>query len=165
VPDDAAAIGSVAGAAWRTTYRDLIDAERIERFLAGAYSEPSLRRRIAIADRLDVVVAGAGSGGPERLVGYAEWTLREDEAELVATYLVADWQRRGIGRALHARAVGAYRGRVERLTVQLLRDNLPARAFYESLGYGDPVAGEWELFGLALPDLRLTLSLGDAVHD
>jgi len=167
IPRDAPAVSEVARAAWRNTYGALIDAERIERFLTGAYSEASVRRRIEIADRFDVALARGDtaegeSPGADRVIGFAEWALRGTEAELVATYLLPGWQRLGIGRALHARAVVGYRGRIERLTVQLLRDNLDARAFYESLGYGQPVVGEWQLFGLALPDLRLTLPLAAA---
>ncbi len=161
VPDDARAVSAVAGASWRATYRDLIDADRIERFVAGSYSEASVRRRISIADRFDVAVAGADTRGPQLIVGFAEWTVRDDEAELVATYLLPEWQRLGIGRALHTAALESYRGRVGSLTVQLLRDNHEARAFYESLGYRDPVEGRWELWGLSLPDLRLTLPLDE----
>lgn len=160
-PDDAPAISTVAGASWRATYHDLIDTERIERFVSGSYSEASIRRRIAISDRFDVAVAGAESRDPRQVVGFAEWTRRDDEAELVAAYLLPEWQRLGIGRSLHAAAVEGYVGRVARLTVQLLRDNHQARDFYESLGYADPIEGHWEMQGLSLPDLRLTLPLGD----
>lgn len=159
VPDDAPAVGNVAGASWRATYTGLLTADRIERFVAGAYSEASVRRRIEISDRFDVAVAGAGSRGPERIVGFAEWRRHDDEAELVATYLLPDWQRLGIGRALHDRALENYRGEVSRLVVQLLRDNVGGLAFYTSLGYGEPVAGTWDAYGQQVPDLRLTLRL------
>ena len=157
-PDDAEAIAAVAGAAWRATYAAILGPDAIERFVAGAYSHASVRRRLEIADRFDVAVTTPG----DEVVGFAEWRRTvPDEAELVATYLLPAWQRRGIGRALHDVALGSYRGRVARLTVQLLRDNVAALAFYRSLGYGAPVHGTWDAFGQSIPDLRLTLHLGE----
>jgi GNAT superfamily N-acetyltransferase len=152
-PADAPAIAAVAVTGWRDTYAGILDAGSIERFVAGAYSEASVRRRIAIADRFDVAVAGGA------VVGFAEWALREAEAELVAIYLLPAWKRQGIGGALHERGVEAYRGRVGQLVVHLVRDNRDARSFYGAMGYRDERAGTWDLFGTPVPDLRLVLPL------
>jgi ribosomal protein S18 acetylase RimI-like enzyme len=153
--DDAGAIGSVAAVTWRATYAGIIAAEHIERFVAGAYSEPSIRRRIATSDRFDVAVSPLSG-----IVGFAEWTVRDRSAELVATYVLPEWQRRGIGGAFHALSLAAYRGRIDRLFVHVARDNLPARAFYRSMGYADAEEVAFELFGVALPEIRMEQPLG-----
>lgn len=158
MPDDAAAIAEVAATGWRETYRGIMPAGHIERFLAGAYSEQSVRRRILAADRFDVAVVEAAGGEPP-IVGFASWARREREAELVATYLLPAWQRRGIGSALHARAVEGYRGQVDRLVLHVVRDNVGARAFYAAMGYGNDQPTTFELFGTAIPELKLELRL------
>jgi ribosomal protein S18 acetylase RimI-like enzyme len=158
---DAAQVGAVAGIAWRATYAGIIEAGHIERFLAGAYSEASVRRRIATSDRFDVAVSVA----PEEIVGFAEWAVRERVAELIATYVLPTWQRRGIGRAFHELALDSYRRRVDHVSLHVVRDNAGARAFYRQMGYGDERPETFELFGAQIPELRMEQRLDGGPSD
>jgi GNAT superfamily N-acetyltransferase len=74
-------------------------------------------------------VVGFASGGRERAgeTGYG--------GELYAIYLVESAQRRGFGRELFRAVVEGLRGmKLADLIVWVLRDNQPARQFYERLG-------------------------------
>jgi ribosomal protein S18 acetylase RimI-like enzyme len=74
-------------------------------------------------------VVGFASGGRERAgeTGYA--------GELYAIYLLEHAQRRGLGRELFRAVVEGLRGmELADLIVWVLRDNQPARRFYERLG-------------------------------
>jgi GNAT superfamily N-acetyltransferase len=74
-------------------------------------------------------VVGFASGGRERAgeTGYG--------GELYAIYLLESAQRRGFGRGLFRAVVEGLRGmKFADLIVWVLRDNQPARQFYERLG-------------------------------
>lgn len=148
-----------------------------------------MRRRIAAADRVDLAVSGDGvvvgfaewlvparsiglvspSAGMDVAAGTAAIPRRgsdpgpepraRDEAELAATYVLPGWQRRGIGRAFHERALEAYAGRVRAMVLSVARENHPAIEFYRSLGYVERAAYVEELFGERTAELRMGLRL------
>jgi len=134
--DDVPGLARVHVDAWRTTYPGIIPAEHLAQ-LSYERSEARWRDHLAGMDgrRFAYVADDAGrvigltSGGPERdgLPGY--------DGELYGLYLLANYQRRGIGRALTLTV--ARRLLAEGFTamvIWVLRDNLKARAFYEALG-------------------------------
>ncbi|HZV50893.1 MAG TPA: GNAT family N-acetyltransferase [Candidatus Dormibacteraeota bacterium] len=133
--EDAYAIARVHVESWRTTYPGLVP----DQFLAGMrvdeYAE-RWRRMLTghAAGHVTFVVEEA-----ERIVGFASGGReREDRSrrgELYAIYLLREAQGRGHGRALVRAVAGALRAQgLTSLIVWVLRDNLPARAFYEHLG-------------------------------
>lgn len=72
-----------------------------------------------------------------QLVGYASSLERTfDAAELTSLYVLPAYQGRGIGSALlrHELAALAVRG-IEFLLASVLRENHPARRFYERHGF------------------------------
>ncbi len=74
-------------------------------------------------------VVGFASGGRER-AGETGYT-----GELYAVYLLEPFQRRGHGRELVRAVVGGLRELgLEDMIIWVLRDNRPARNFYERLG-------------------------------
>ncbi len=132
--DDAAAIARVHVASWRTTYRGLLHDE----FLASLGEEPYTERwrrvigdgssRVFVVDE-DGDIVGFASCGRERAgeVGFA--------GELYAIYVLDSAQRHGHGRELVRAVAGALREmRLDDMIVWVLRDNTPARQFYERLG-------------------------------
>jgi ribosomal protein S18 acetylase RimI-like enzyme len=132
--DDAAAIARVHVASWHTTYRDLLPDD----FLASLGEEPYTERwtrvigdgssRVFVVDENEEVV-GFASCGRERAgeAGYG--------GELYAIYILDSAQRQGHGRELVRAVAGALREmRLEDMIVWVLRDNSPARHFYERLG-------------------------------
>ncbi len=134
VLDDAPDIARVHVASWRSTYRDQLPAD----FLA-SLAEPNQRERWqrVIGEGASLVyvveergqVVGFASAGRERAgeSGYS--------GELYAIYLLAAAQRRGHGRELVRAVAGGLRDMgLDDMIVWVLRDNQPARRFYERLG-------------------------------
>jgi ribosomal protein S18 acetylase RimI-like enzyme len=131
---DAHAIAHVHVASWRTTYRDVLPDEFLGSLSETNYEERWKRVIADGASRVYVAedggdVVGFASGGRERAgeQGY--------EGELYAIYLLEAAQRRGFGRELVRAAVGGLRELgLSDMIIWVLRDNQPARAFYERLG-------------------------------
>lgn len=135
--DDAAAIARVHVLSWRSTYKELLPAEFLESLTEGAYTDRWRRFMSEGSSRVYVVqegddrasVVGFASGGHER-AGETGYT-----GELYAIYLIESSQRRGYGRELVRAVAGGLRALgLEDMIVWVLRDNLPARDFYEGLG-------------------------------
>ena len=131
---DAAPIARAHVEAWRTTYRGLLPDEFLDSLSEEHYTE---RWRRVIGDgssRVFVVeeggeIVGFASGGRERAgeTGFS--------GELFAIYVVARAQRQGSGRELVRAVAGALRDMgLPDMIVWVLRDNAPARGFYERLG-------------------------------
>jgi ribosomal protein S18 acetylase RimI-like enzyme len=131
---DAPAIARVHVASWRTTYRDLLP----EAFLASlselGYAERWERVIGEGASLVHVVederrLVGFASGGRER-AGETGYT-----GELYAIYVLESAQRCGYGRELLRAIVEGLRGmKLGDMIIWVLRDNRPARLFYERLG-------------------------------
>ena len=132
--DDAAEIARVHVAAWRSSYRGLLADDFLASLSEAGYTD---RWRRVIGDgasRVFVVeeqreIVGFASGGRER-AGESGF-----EGELYAIYIVAGSQRKGHGRELVRAVAAALREMGLRdMIVWVLRDNAPAREFYERLG-------------------------------
>ena len=165
--DDVPGIARVHVDTWRTAYPGIVPAEHLAglsyerseaRWREFAFREgsPSL---VFVAEDAGTIIASA-SGGPERdgLPGY--------DGELYGLYVLAAYQRQGIGRALMltvARRLVA--DGFKAMVIWVLKENLKARAFYEALG-GVPISektitiGGAELTDVACgwPDLTHWLS-------
>jgi ribosomal protein S18 acetylase RimI-like enzyme len=133
-PGDAAAIARVHVESWRTTYRDLLPAEFLASLSESGYTERWHRVIGDASSRVFVVeedgeVVGFASCGRERAgeSGFA--------GELYAIYVLESMQRRGHGRELVRAGVGGLREMgLKDMIIWVLRDNAPARRFYERLG-------------------------------
>jgi ribosomal protein S18 acetylase RimI-like enzyme len=135
--DDAAAIARVHVLSWRSTYNGLLPAEFLESLTETGYadrwrrfiSEGSSRIYVVQAGDDRSAVVGFASGGRER-AGETGYT-----GELYAIYLIESSQRRGYGRELVRAVAGGLRELgLEDMIVWVLKDNQPARDFYERLG-------------------------------
>jgi ribosomal protein S18 acetylase RimI-like enzyme len=132
--DDAAAIAGIHVATWRTAYRGLLSGDFLASLDEAWYAERWRRTlgdpssRVYVAEAAGAVV-GFASGGRERAGedGY--------EGELYAIYILDEAQGRGHGRRLVQAVAGGLRELGLRdMIVWVLRDNHPARRFYERLG-------------------------------
>jgi len=134
-PADAEALAQVHVASWRETYRGLLpdaylarmsEQAHARRFAAGLIHPGPDDATLAAADRRGIV--GYIQGGPSRrkLAG---------EAEIATLYVLKSAQGRGLGGRLLTEAARtlAARGALS-LVISVLRDNIPARGFYEHLG-------------------------------
>jgi ribosomal protein S18 acetylase RimI-like enzyme len=150
---DAAAIAAVHVAAWHETYTGLVPARMLSAFPLArrirrwrrilTSPDPSRESAVFVATLPDRTIVGFGSCGrqpaPDLLAaGFA--------GEFSALYLLAAQQRRGIGRRLMTLMAQDLLARGMRgAALWVLRDNQPARRFYEALG-AKPVGQRVETF-------------------
>ena len=131
---DAAAIARVHVATWRTAYRELLPPELLASLSEAHYTDRWKRSITDGSGRVYVVeddsgVVGFASGGRERAgeAGYG--------GELYAIYVLDSAQRLGHGRELVRAVVGGLREMgFHDMIIWVLRDNMPARHFYERMG-------------------------------
>jgi ribosomal protein S18 acetylase RimI-like enzyme len=132
--EDAPAIARVHVASWQSTYQGMLPDEFLASLSEIGYAE---RWKRVIAEGSSKVyvaedggeVVGFASGGRERAgeTGYL--------GELYAIYVIDAAQRRGFGRELVRASVAGLRELgLDDMIIWVLRDNQPARSFYERLG-------------------------------
>jgi len=134
-PDDAWDLAEIHVASWRESYRGLIADSYLDRMsvplharrFTRALTEPGPHdATLAAADREGLV--GYVAGGPSR-------TRRRGEAEIQTLYVRRTAQHAGLGRRLVVACARVFADQGARsLMISTLRDNLPARGFYEHLG-------------------------------
>jgi ribosomal protein S18 acetylase RimI-like enzyme len=137
VPADATAIAEVHVAAWRTTYRGIVDQGYIDT-LSVAERAAAWSQRLSgnVTPAPDILVA-VGTDG--RIVGFISGGLIREpfagfDAELHAIYLLEAFQRAVMGRRLVREwATLAVAHGLRAAVVRVLAAN-PARLFYERLG-------------------------------
>jgi ribosomal protein S18 acetylase RimI-like enzyme len=134
-PADAEDVARVHVRSWRETYKGLLPDAYLARM-----SEPDFARRFRKsltfprAHEATLIVLG-----PQGIVAYAQAgpsrRRREGEAEIATIYVLRHAQRQGVGRRLLAASARAMAAQgAKSLLISVLKDNLPARAFYERLG-------------------------------
>jgi ribosomal protein S18 acetylase RimI-like enzyme len=141
-PGDAAAIAAVHVAAWRETYAGLVPERMLRAFSVAERTtrwrriltapEPARASAVFVAVGREQAVAGFGSCGRQPVAALAADGFA---GEFSALYLLAHQQRRGIGRRLMATMARDLLARgMQAASLWVLRDNEPARRFYEALG-------------------------------
>lgn len=151
-PDDAPGISRVHVSSWLSAYRGIVAGSFLDA-LDPVAREPRWRDSLAQAateGRMVFVaefgpalaamkweIVGFASGGPER-EGLVAGGVAYD-GEIYALYLAPEHQRRGTGRRLVAASAGWLIDHgAQSIVIWALKENKPARAFYERLG-GRPV--------------------------
>lgn len=132
--NDAPAIARVHVSSWRSTYQGLLPDDFLASLSEESYAErwnrvigESTSKVFVAEDGAELV--GFASGGRER-AGEPDY-----EGELYAIYVSEGAQRRGFGRELVRATVGGLRELgLGDMIIWVLRDNGPARSFYERLG-------------------------------
>lgn len=158
VPEDAEGITRAHIQSWRSSYRELLPREYLEGLdfeerLSGwrqGLAQPGAAVFVAVEPDTRRIVGlcavGRNRAVPDSLPGY--------RGELYALYLVDEVKRRGVGRALFQRGADWLResGLVP-FVLWVLKDNAPARGFYERLG--GALVGEQliELSGRPYPEV------------
>lgn len=136
-PSDAAGVARVHVDTWRSTYAGILPAD----FLAGleyANSEAVWSAAMA-ADRPGACLLVAETAQGE-VVGFAYGAPEREgdpiyRGEIFAIYVLQAYQRLGSGRRLFSALAQRLRqDGLESFLLWVLKDNLPARRFYESLG-------------------------------
>ena len=148
-PGDAVAIGRVAQASWRDTYRDIFEHEFIEGFLARNYSEAALASAAEAAATRD----GAAFLVAERdgaIVGYLHFGEGSRGPELFRIYADPAHYGTGVGSALLAELHRRIEGRVEAYVLDVHSRNERGRAFYDRNGFVTVGGGATEECDLTL---------------
>lgn len=155
---DAAAIGAVHVAAWRSAYAGILPAE----YLTGL-SAIRIGRRYehAILAAGMVLVAVPEASGAPRLVGFTTASAPQlvgsdkplGDGEIETLYVLDDWRDQGVGRALIREAARGLAAQGCRSAyVWVLSDN-PSRFFYQHLGGELSAQGETRVAGVALAQM------------
>lgn len=141
-PDDAAAIAAVHVAAWHESYAGLVPARMLSTFSIAERTrrwqriltspDPLRESAVFVALARDRGIVGFGSCGRQPAPDLAAAGFA---GEFSALYLLVAHQRRRIGRRLMRRMAQDLLAREMRgAALWVLRDNEPARRFYEALG-------------------------------
>lgn len=148
---DAAAIGAVHVAAWRSTYPGILPDAYLSRMSA---TRQARYYETTIAAGGTVFVA-TPAGGMPRLVGFTTAGRARSaglgDGEIETLYVLDDWRDQGIGRRLMTAAAQdlAVRG-CRSAFLWVLRDN-PSRFFYQHLGGQQLAFGHTRVAGMVLP--------------
>jgi len=140
IASDVDGIAKVHVQGWRESYKDFMTPEALaglsveerKAMWQGALAQADLQAKLLVAVADDGEIVGFACGGPVRNEGA---DLLGTEAELFAIYLLDKAKRHGVGRRLMV-------GVLDHLAAQgfgsvglwVLKENLPARRFYEALG-------------------------------
>lgn len=166
-PADCRPVAGIRIAGWRTAYAGLMpqpyldaldveaDTERRRHHLAHAGPEV-----VNLVAERDGEVVGWACHGPYRDEdGNGE--AHAGDAELYAVYVHPERSSRGVGRALLTESLRrcADTG-YGRMLLWVLRENTPARGFYERFGFSADGAEEpFEVAGAAVPEVRYARAL------
>lgn len=134
-PADAPGIARVQVSTWRTAYAGIVAGTTLAE-MSVERSTQNWRRGLERPDAIAFVGEAA-----EQIVGFAYGGRQRDEAlpqydgELYALYVLDSYQGLGIGRklvdAFNRAMVGAG---YQKMLLWVLKENAPARAFYERIG-------------------------------
>ena len=137
---DLEGIATVHVQAWRESYGDFLSPDALAglsveermQMWRGAFTHPNPKARLLVAQAEDGGIVGFARGGPVRA---KEPDLLAAEAEIFAIYLLDRAKRQGIGRRLMQGVFDHLAGHGFRSAgLWVLKQNLPARRFYEALG-------------------------------
>lgn len=138
VAEDARPIAAVHVQAWREAYAGLLPDEMLAGLSVDSRAAAWARSLAAPAGAMTLVaevggkVVGFGDAGAQR---DADLRARGFDGEIRALYVLADSQRRGLGRRLvRDLALGLIAQGRQAAALWVLRENRRARAFYEALG-------------------------------
>ncbi|MBI4730984.1 MAG: GNAT family N-acetyltransferase [Chloroflexi bacterium] len=135
-PTDAAGIARVHVDSWRTTYRGIV-ADEFLQGLSMERRERMWRETLATPDSQSSVYVAEEAG---QIVGFVNCMAERESdphytGEVGGIYLLEQAQGQGTGRRLMQTAAGELlRGGHSSMLLWVLKDNLPARKFYEVLG-------------------------------
>lgn len=142
---DADRLSAVQAGAWRGTYRGIIPAVALERYISerdGQWWQRVLNRRSGtLVVDFDGEIAGYVTCGPVRR------RVVPADGEIYELYLHPDYQGVGLGRRLFTAATQHMKvRRLKGMVAWVLDANEPATRFYRGMG-GQPLATTGEIFG------------------
>lgn len=143
----------VAKISWNDTYNGIIPRKIQEAFLSQAYSEDMLKHRLETST---ILVAEEH----DQIIGFINFSFKNEisEAELIAMYLLPDYQRKGIGKALFEDGIFALKN-AQRLFVSVESDNQKGCSFYKKRGFQIVDVFDDDFDGHILKTTRMLLTM------
>ncbi|WP_406290721.1 GNAT family N-acetyltransferase [Streptomyces sp. NBC_00209] len=165
-PDDCEAVATVRVRGWQSAYAGLMPQAHLDAMDIAEDAE--LRRRYlssrngvvnVVAERPGLGVVGWAALGPYREDGH-----RLERGELYAIYVLPEQTGTGVGRALMAEVLArATAAGHPDLALWVLKDNAPARRFYERAGFhADGAEEPFDVDGVGVPEVRYVRTLTPA---
>lgn len=143
---DIEAIQHIAAISWHATYEGIIPRDIRKLFLQQAYSTERLNERLANTNFYVAVK-------DDEVVGYANFSAlhQNGEVELAAIYVLPSEQGKGIGSSLLSYGIQQLSPHAIYLNVE--KENLIGRQFYEAKGFEVTKSFEEPFFGHTLKTL------------
>lgn len=155
---DVGRVSQIRVRGWQHAYRGLVPQPYLD---ALSVAEDAERRRAgfgkARADVVNLVAEQAGQVvGWAALGAYRDGEVLTEDAELYALYVAPERIGTGLGRALLRESVRrAEAFGYDRMYLWVLKDNVPARRFYERAGFhADGAQEPFDVGGVAVPEVR-----------
>ena len=159
--EDAAAIGAVHVAAWRSAYANILPADYLAGLSALRYAaqyHAAIRGAGQRPVGVHVAIATAADATRPRVVGFVTASVLPKsyfpalaDAEVETLYVHDDWRDQGVGRRLlRASAIRLREAGSRSVFLWVLRDN-PGRWFYQRLGGRHVCDAQTEVAGQRLP--------------
>lgn len=147
---DIGEVHQVARESWRATYAGIIPEEIQQRFIDRAYSSDMLKIRMK---RSILLVAEENN----RIAGFANFSpVRDGVSELIAIYLLPDFQRKGLGSRFLKEGIGMLSPQELRLNVE--KQNEAATDFYRSKGFEIMEEFEEDFDGHTLHTVKMSMN-------
>ncbi|PIC98770.1 GNAT family N-acetyltransferase [Sporosarcina sp. P29] len=129
VSEDIERVQDIARQSWHATYEGIIPRTIQDCFLDAAYDTPMMNRRLQTSNLFVVEV-------DDEVVGFADFSQVDEDgkSKLRAIYLYPDRQGKGLGSALIQKGIEVL-GKLKELIVEVEKDNMIGRKFYEAKGF------------------------------
>ncbi len=149
---DISQVQYVARTSWHHTYEGIIPRQIQDNFLATAYSDENMVRRV---ERSHVFVAVI----EEQVVGFANYSyVKEDgKSELAAIYLLPEAQGKGIGTKLLEQGISL--PNIKSIELSVERNNATGLNFYLAKGFKQIDAYKEDFAGHEQDTIRMRLEL------
>lgn len=133
VIDDAKGVAKVQVDSWKTTYRNIVPDDFLNKMTYESreekWKEIISYQAVYVAEKDDGEIVGYSNAGKERTGNYPH-----HKGELYAIYILKDEQRKGLGRRLLKPIINEFvEAGIFSMVVFVLEDN-DSRYFYEALG-------------------------------
>lgn len=122
-------VQQVAKRSWNSTYEGIIPLEIQESFLKSAYNDEMMQKRLESSFIYVSEIDG-------KIVGFANFLPVKDDGrtELLAIYLIPEYQGKGIGTALLNEGINNLEGAIE-VFINVEKENNLGTTFYQAKGF------------------------------
>lgn len=150
--EDIPQVQQVAGTSWHHTYNGIIPRHIQDNFLATAYNDENMVRRVERSHAFVALVEA-------QVVGFANFSYVKDDgkSELAAIYLLPEAQGKGLGTKLLEQGLAL--PNVQAIELSVEKDNASGMNFYIAKGFKQIDAYKEDFAGHELDTVRMRLEV------